>query len=126
MKNIYYKTINLMLSNPLLTMGLGRIIGILCVFIYVLCQGCSSNPRYVEGTTLNLGAYVPWNETMYGVELVSYVNGIKVQASSNQSFQVARTYTATNDWLWGMVKSVEGSETKVQVGSTTNFVSELK
>lgn len=115
-----------MLQNPILTIGLGRIIGILCVFIYVLCQGCSSNPRYVEGTTLNLGAYVPWNETMYGVELVSYVNGIKVQASSNQSFQVARTYCSTNDWLWGMVKSVEGSETRVQVGSTTNVVSELK
>lgn len=115
MKKLYYKTINLMMSNPLLTVGIGRMLGILLVLIYVLCQGCSSNPKAVEGTSIQLGAYIPFDGNLYGIELMSYVNGLKIQASSNQSFQVERTYTATNEWAWGLLKSVEGSDTKVEV-----------
>lgn len=127
MKNLYYKLSNKLLSNPIITIGIGRMIGILSVFIYVLCQGCSSSQKVVEGTSIQFGGYLPFDGNIYGVEIVSYVNGLKMQTSTNQSFQVSRTYNATNDWLWGMMKTVEGSDTSIQVGcSTTNNVQNSK
>ena len=118
MKKLYYKMTNYLIQNPIITVGVGRILGILVVLIYVLCQGCSTQQKAVEGTSIQLGAYLPFDGNLYGVELMSYVNGLKIQASSNQSFQVSRTYNSTNDWLWGMMKTVESSDTSIQVGST--------
>ena len=118
MKKLYYKMTNYFLQNPIITVGVGRILGILVVLIYVLCQGCSTQQKAVEGTSIQLGAYLPFDGNLYGIELMSYVNGLKIQASSNQSFQVSRTYNATNDWLWGMMNTVESSDTSIQVGST--------
>ena len=127
MKILYYKLSNKLLSNPFITIGIGRMIGILSIFLYVLFQGCSSSKKLVEGTSIQLGAYLPFEGNLYGVELVSYVNGLKIQASSNQSFQVSRTYAATNDWLWGMMKTVESSDTSIQVGClSTNNVQNSK
>ena len=118
---------NYFLQNPIITVGIGRMMGILIVLIYVLCQGCSTQQKVVEGTSIQLGAYLPFDGNLYGIELMSYVNGLKIQASSNQLFQVERTYTSTNDWLWGMMKTVEGSDTKIQVGSSsTNHVEQVK
>ena len=119
---------NYFLQNPIITVGIGRMMGIMLVLIYVLCQGCSTQQKVVEGTSIQLGAYLPFEGNLYGIELMSYVNGLKIQASSNQSFQVARTYTATNEWAWGLLKSVEGSDTKIQVGSssTNNVVNTNK
>ena len=118
MKKLYYKMTNYLIQNPIITVGVGRIIGIMLVLVYVLCQGCSTQQKAVEGTSIQLGAYLPFDGNLYGVELMSYVNGLKIQASSNQSFQVSRTYNSTNDWLWGMMKTVESSDTSIQVGST--------
>ena len=127
MKNLYYKTTNYLFQNPIITVGMGRILGILVVLIYVLCQGCSTNPRYTEGTNLSLGAYLPVDGQLMGIEIVNYLNGCSIRTSTNQSFQVSRTYAATNDWLWGMMKTSEGSDTKIQVGcSTTNNVQNSK
>ena len=126
MKKLYYKTTNYLFQNPIITVGVGRMIGIMLVLIYVLCQGCSTQQKVVEGTSIQLGAYLPFDGNLYGIELMSYVNGLKIQASSNQSFQVSRTYNATNDWLWGMMKTVESSDTSIQVGSTTNNVKNSK
>lgn len=127
MKTLYYKLTNRLLSNPFLTIGIGRMIGILSVFLYVMFQGCSSSQKIVEGTSIQLGAYLPFEGNLYGVELVSYVNGMKLHTSTNQSFQVSRTYSSTNDWLWGMMKTVEGSDTSIQVCcSSTNNVQNSK
>ena len=123
MKKLYYKMTNYFLQNPIITVGIGRMLGILIVLIYVLCQGCSTQQKIVEGTSIQLGAYLPFDGNLYGIELVSYVNGMKLQTSTNQSFQVSRTYNSTNDWLWGMMKTVESSDTSIQVGcSNTNNV----
>ena len=120
MKNLYYKITNFLLQNPILSIGLGRMIGILFVFIYVLlCQGCSTNNRYVEGTNLALGAYLPVDGQLMGIEVVNYLNGVSVRTSSNQSFNVLRTYCSTNSWGWGLLTTVEGSDTKIQVGSSS-------
>lgn len=86
----------------------------LTVIAALALAGCSSAPKMVEGTSLTLGAYVPWESNLYGVELVSYVNGCVVKAPTNQAYSVERTYAATNSWGWGLVESVESSNTKVK------------
>lgn len=115
MKKLYYKLTNYLLQNPIITVGIGRIIGILLVFIYVLCQGCTSNQRWVEGTNLSLGAYIPLDGQLMGIEVVNYLNGCSVRTSSNQTFTVSRTYCSTNSWGWGIVNSIELTTTEVEV-----------
>ena len=83
--------------------------------LLVLLAGCTSNSRFVEGTSVQLGAYVPWDSTIYGVELVSYVNGCALKTSSNMCFKVERTYNATNEYLWGAAKTQEHTDTKIEV-----------
>ena len=87
----------------------------LALALLVLLAGCKANSRFVEGTSVQLGAYVPWESNLYGVELVSYVNGCAVKASSNMNFKVERTYVATNEYLWGAVKTNEKTDTTVEV-----------
>ena len=80
-----------------------------------LLIGCASQPKFVEGTSVQLGAYVPWQSNLYGVELISYVNGCVVRTPTNMCYEVERKYSVTNDWCWGMLKSVEYSDTKVKL-----------
>lgn len=62
-----------------------------------------------------IGAYVPYNGNLMGVEVINYMNGCKVQAGTNQAYQVEREYTSTNDYFFGMVKTIERTKTKVDV-----------
>jgi hypothetical protein len=80
----------------------------------LLVCGCFSGHRYVEGTSLQLGAYVPWESNLYGVELVSYVNGCVVKGTTNQAMRIERTYNATNSYFWGMVETREHTQTSVE------------
>ena len=87
----------------------------LLLIALLLVAGCKSNNKFVEGTSVQLGAYIPWESNLYGVELVSYVNGCIVKTSSNMNFKVERTYNATNEYLWGAVKTRERTDTKIEV-----------
>lgn len=84
------------------------------IALFLLC-GCTSNPRYVEGTMTQIGAYVPYNGNLFGMEVLNYMNGCKVSCVSNQAFKVDRTYASTNEYFWGMVKTQEHTKTKVEV-----------
>lgn len=128
MKNLYYKITNFLLQNPILSVGIGRILTFGAIFIYIALCGCSTSPRYVEGTQLSLGAYLPIDGQLMGIEVVNYLNGCSVRAISNQAFNVSRTYCSTNSWGWGLLTTVEGSDTKIQVGSssTNNVVNTNK
>lgn len=79
-----------------------------CIFV-----GCTSQPKFVEGTSLTLGAYIPWQSNLYGVEIMSYVNGCVVRVPTNMAYEISRQHTVTNDWMWGMLNSIETSDTKV-------------
>ena len=87
---------NYLFQNPIITVGVGRILGILIVLIYVLCQGCSTNPKYIDGSDLAVGVYVPMSDNLVGIQVLHYLNGVKVQTSSNQPFKVERQYSSTN------------------------------
>ena len=85
------------------------------LMLCILLAGCKANSRFVDGTSVQLGAYVPFNSNLYGLELVSYVNGCAVRTPSNMNFTVEREYVSTNDYLWGAVKTCERTNVKVDV-----------
>lgn len=68
----------------------------------LLCQiGCTSNLKYVEGSSLQAGAYIPGESQLYGVEILNWLNGCKVSSSTNQPFNLTREYCASNTYFWG-------------------------
>ena len=78
MKKLYYKIVSVMLNRPILSIGLGRMIGILFVFIYVLlCQGCSTTfYKQVEGEVDVVGITIP-DEEFIKLQVISHMNGTK-------------------------------------------------
>lgn len=85
----------------------------------VFLAGClSPYPKVISGTHISLGAYIPWDGQLYGVELMQYTSGVVVTVPSNQFYEVRRNFSATNDWCWGMLKSVESTYTGVTLNPT--------
>lgn len=80
----------------------------------LLLLGCVSRPGFVEGTTFECGLYLPYEGSIYGMEIVSYVNGCRVVCPTNQSFEVERKHCSTNSYFFGMFQTNERSETKVK------------
>lgn len=83
----------------------------MCILIY----GCAYKQRYIEGTHLALGAYLPFEDAIYGVELLQYTNGAVFYTSTNTPCTFEREYIATNTYFWGMVETREATKTKVEV-----------
>lgn len=76
-----------------------------CMVAFLLiCQiGCIANPKYTEGSSLQVGAYLPGESQLYGVEILNWLNGCKVSSSTNQPFNLTREYCASNTYFWGAV-----------------------
>ena len=53
------------------------------VILLVMLCGCATKQRYIEGTHLSLGAYLPFEDGLYGVELVQYTSGAILNVSTN-------------------------------------------
>lgn len=83
--------------------------------MFILMLGCTTGNKYVEGTMTQLGVYAPIDGSIYGCEVVNYLNGCKVTSISNLPFKVDRVYSATNSYLWGMVTTTESTHTKVEM-----------
>ena len=81
----------------------------------LLCCGCTSSQKYIEGSTLQFGAYIPWESNLYGVEILNWLNGCKVSSSTNQPFNLTREYCASNTYFWGAVQLNEKTTTTVDV-----------
>lgn len=88
---------------------------LLASVMLVLMLGCTTGNKYVEGTMTQLGVYAPFDGSIYGCEVVNYMNGCKVTSISNLPFKVDRVYSATNSYLWGMVTTTESTHTKVEM-----------
>ena len=84
---------------------------IMCAFLL----GCASQPSFKDGTITNLGAMLPYDGQLYGVQLISYVNGCVVRVPTNMCYEIQRNHCATNSWMWGMLDSVEHSDTRVRL-----------
>lgn len=68
---------------------------------------------YTEGTSLSLGVRLPVDDG-YNCEVVSYLSGVRVKATTNRTVSITRVHTSSNNWL-GIVHTVEGSSTKVKL-----------
>ena len=88
---------------------------LLAILAIALCAGCAFNTRYVEGTHLALGAYIPYESNLYGIELIQYLNGISITCQTNNALKVEHYATSTNRWLWGMLESTTTTHTKSEV-----------
>lgn len=78
--------------------------------------GCAlKQPTMIEGTSLRLGCYIPWSGELYGLELMSFMTGTMVSTPTNSFPSIEHSSTSTNSWCWGMLKSVEHSDTKVKL-----------
>ena len=83
--------------------------------ILIATLGCTTAPKYVEGTLTQVGAYLPFEGNIYGMEVINYLNGCKVTSISNLPFKVDRVYSSMNSYLWGMVTTTESTHTKVEM-----------
>lgn len=81
----------------------------------LLALGCTSNPSYKEGTLFDLGVYLPYDGGLAGLDIIQYLNGCKLICNTNFPFEIERKYSAINDYLFGMVKTAESTDTKVKV-----------
>ena len=85
-----------------------------CLVALVLAGCQNPSPEYVEGTMTQIGAYLPLDGGLYGVEVVNYMNGCRLNVSSNQPFKVSRKYESKNNYFWGMVSTDEKTETETE------------
>lgn len=76
--------------------------------------GCSTRPKYVEGTMTQIGLYIPVESSIYGLQCLNYLNGCSITAASNQTLTVEREFCATNSYF-GIVTTVEHSKTRAEV-----------
>lgn len=87
---------------------------LLVLTVMMIISGCRlSTPKYIEGTLTNIGLYVPYNGNIYGAEILSYVNGIKADFNSNQTWKVTREYQAENSYF-GIVSTQEKTKTEIE------------
>ena len=91
----------------------GRCAPVLAVVLALVC-GCSSSQRYLEGTATQVGALIPYDGSLYGINVVNYLNGVSVQTASNVAFTVSREYASSNAWF-GCATTTERSKTEVEV-----------
>ena len=88
-------------------------IALLFLSILLTVAGCASTSRYIEGQSLSIGLYAPFDGQIYGLDLLEWINGIYVKAGSNTTFAVKRTVISTNDYF-GIVHIRERIETELE------------
>lgn len=79
-----------------------------------LLAGCATRTTYTEGTSLAVGAYIPFEGNLYGCEIASYLSGCRVSAPTNMSVTITRASVSSNSWF-GVIKSVSTTDTTVWV-----------
>lgn len=63
---------------------------------------------------MQLGAYLPYDGSLFGVECLNYLSGCAVRTSTNNAFTVEREFSSTNSYF-GIVHTSERSKTKVEI-----------
>ena len=86
---------------------------LLAIFMLLICGCAFKQPMLLNGTSLKLGCYIPWENNLYGLELMSFTTGTLVMTPTNDLFSIEHHSSSTNSWVWGLLESTESSETKV-------------
>ena len=85
----------------------------LALAFFLLLAGCHTSSTYTEGSSLNLGIYIPASGQLYGVQALSWLSGCKVTVPTNNQFKISREYTASNDYF-GVVHIREKTKTQIE------------
>ena len=81
---------------------------LIAIFFMLMLYGCVfKQPMMLEGTSLRLGCYIPWDGQMYGLEVMSFMSGTLITTQTNDTPSIEHSSSSTNSWLWGMLDSVE-------------------
>ena len=84
------------------------------VLSLLILAGCASRTTYTEGTSLAVGAYIPFEENLYGCEIASYLSGCRVSVPTNMPVTITRASVSSNSWF-GVIRSVSTTDTTVWV-----------
>ena len=74
--------------------------------------GCSTenmNNQVIEGTSLTIGLYIPYNGTIYGLQCVNYLSGRKIVSTNS----IESAHSITNHTL-GVFNLIETSNIKIR------------
>lgn len=63
--------------------------------VMVGCRNQEAN-TYIEGTSLTIGLYVPFNGNIYGIQAINYLSGKKIQLATNQQFKISSEHAISN------------------------------
>lgn len=80
----------------------------------ILCGCAHDSTMFVEGTRFRMGVYIPWDGQLYGLQLMEYLNGSCVRASTNRVASIEREFSSTNDYL-GVTHTRDRSRTKADI-----------
>ena len=86
---------------------------IIALSLLVLASGCVSQSRYLEGSSLKLGLYVPAGGQLYGIQALSWLSGCSVDAYTNSEFRITREFQSSNDYF-GVVHIREHTKTQIE------------
>lgn len=84
-----------------------------------LLSGCISRQSYLEGTSISLGAYLPVDGSLYGLNVISYIDGCKIQVPTNACVNIQRESIQHNNWMFGMMEST--TTNKTYMSTAQNF-----
>ena len=84
------------------------------VLSLLILAGCASRTTYTEGTSLAVGAYIPFEGNLYGCEIASYLSGCRVSVPTNMPVTITRASVSSNSWF-GVIRSVSTTDTTVWV-----------
>lgn len=86
---------------------------IISVFLAFIIFGCVTQmPSYKDGCMVDVGLYLPYSGSLYGLDLMSYVSGCKIYCPTNTIYSIERQTSTTNTYF-GMISIKETNHTKV-------------
>ena len=59
----------------------------LFVTLALICMlGCSHQQQFVEGSLTQIGLMIPYNGQLFGIQLMSHLDGVSIRAETNSVF----------------------------------------
>ena len=125
MKNLYYKITNFLLHNPILSVGIGRILTLGAIFLYIALCGCSTSfYKQVEGESDVVGITIP-DEEFIKLQVISHMNGTKTTVRDISKIKHEYMFSSTNSYF-GLINVQEFRKGKIEVEPVSTNNVEVK
>lgn len=86
----------------------------LILFLILILSGCTITPRneYLEGTAFQIGLYIPFNGSVYGLQAFNYVSGKRIVSTTNNFPSIESEHIMTNS-TFGCMDLTDINKTKI-------------